>query len=160
MMQKSKTDFIYHTHNPRYEQKFAASSKNGKLFVTDFYDFYFAVNASENDAKSRKSNSFITNITRDMDQKMLPAAKMESFCHRFYDFYFAVSASENDAKSRKPNSFITPITRDKDQKLLPEAKMENFCHLFMIFILQKAHMKTMNKFENRIQLSHPLPEIS
>ena len=62
--------------------------------------------------KSRKPNSFITPITRDMDQKLLPAAKMETFCHQFKDFYFAVSASENDANSRKPNLFITPITRD------------------------------------------------
>ena len=73
-----------------------------------------------------------------MDQKLLPAAKKESLCHRFNDFYFAVSASENDAESRKPNSFITPITRDKDQKLLPEAKMETFCHPFYDFYFAKS----------------------
>ena len=81
----------------------------GKLFVTDFYDFIFAVSASENDAKSLKLNAFITPITRDMDQKLLPAVKMENFlspiCMGY--FYFVVSASENDAKCRKSNSFIS-----------------------------------------------------
>ena len=75
----SKTEFFYHTHDPRYGQKSAASSKNGKFFVTDFLFFYFAGKPSENDEKFRKPNSFITPMTRDMDQKVLPAVKMGNF---------------------------------------------------------------------------------
>ena len=45
----SKTEFIYHTNDPRYGQKYAASSKNRKLFVADFSDFYLAASASVND---------------------------------------------------------------------------------------------------------------
>ena len=84
----SKTEFFHHTHDPRYGQKSAASSKNGKFFVTDFFLFYFAVKPSENDEKCRKPNSFITPMTRDMDKKVLPAVKMGNFCHRFFCFLF------------------------------------------------------------------------
>ena len=48
---------------------FEVSSKNGKLFVADFSEFYLAVSASANDAKHRKPNSFITPMTRDMGKK-------------------------------------------------------------------------------------------
>ena len=43
-MHNTKTEFIYHTHDPRYGPTYAASSKNGKHFVADFSDFYLAVN--------------------------------------------------------------------------------------------------------------------
>ena len=56
-----------------------ATKKNGKLFVTDFSDFYLAASVSVNDANHRKPNSFITHMTRDMDRNMLPAAKTENF---------------------------------------------------------------------------------
>ena len=78
-MQTTVIEFIYHTHDPRYGPKYAASSKNGKLFVADFSDFYPAVSASVNDANHRKPNSFITPMTGDMAQNMLPAAKTENF---------------------------------------------------------------------------------
>ena len=39
---------------------FQVSSKNGKLFVADYFDFYLAVSASVNDAKHRKPISFMT----------------------------------------------------------------------------------------------------
>ena len=90
----SKTEFFYHTHDPRYGQKSAASSKNGKFFVTDFFLFYFAVKPSENDEKCRKPNSFITPMTRDMDKKVLPAVKMGTFLSPiFLVFHFAVKPS-------------------------------------------------------------------
>ena len=79
MMQTPEAEFIYHTHDPRYGQKYPASSKNGKLFVADYSDFYLAVSAFVNDAKHQKSNSFITPMTRDMDQNMLPAVKTKNF---------------------------------------------------------------------------------
>ena len=60
-------------------QIFQVSSKNGKLFVADFSDFYLAVSASVNDANYRKPNSFITPMTRDMDRNILPAVKTENF---------------------------------------------------------------------------------
>ena len=75
----SKTEFFYHTHDPRYGPKSAASSKNGKFFVTDFFLFYFAVKPSENDEKCRKPNSFITPMTRDMDQKSAASSKNGKF---------------------------------------------------------------------------------
>ena len=71
----SKTKFFYHTHDPRYGPKSAASSKNGKFFVTDCFLFYFAVKPSENDEKCRKPISFITPMTRDMDQKSAASSK-------------------------------------------------------------------------------------
>ena len=74
-----KTEFIYHTHDPRYGPKYAASSKNGKLFVADFSDFYVAVSASVNDANHRKPSSSITSVTRDKGQNMLSAVKTENF---------------------------------------------------------------------------------
>ena len=55
---------------------FQVSSKNGKLFVADFY---LAASASVNDANHRKPNSFITPMTRDMGRNMLPAVKTENF---------------------------------------------------------------------------------
>ena len=58
---------------------FQVISKNGKLFVTDFSDFYLAVSASVNDANYRKPISFITSMTRDMGRNMLPAVKTENF---------------------------------------------------------------------------------
>ena len=84
----SKTEFFYHTHDPRYGQKSAASSKNGKFFVTDFYVFYFAVKPSENDEKCRKPNSFITPIDPRYGQKSAASSKngiclSPIFCHRF-----------------------------------------------------------------------------
>ena len=69
-------------HDPRYGPKYAASSKNGKLFLADFSDFYLAVSASVNDSNYRRPNSFITPMTRDMDRKMLPAEKV--FLADFY----------------------------------------------------------------------------
>ena len=88
MMQTPKAEFIYHTHDPRYGQKCPASSKNGKLFVTDFFsDFYPAVSAFVNDAKHRKSKSFITPMTRDMGKNVLPAVKTKKrFVADFSDF--------------------------------------------------------------------------
>ena len=83
----SKTEFFYHTHDPRYGPKSAASSKNGKFFVTDFFLFYFAVKSSENNEKCRKPNSFITPMTRDMDQKVLPAVKMGIFLSPIFFFF-------------------------------------------------------------------------
>ena len=135
----SKTEFIYHTHDPRYVPKYAASSKNGKLFVADFSDFYLAASASENDANQRKPNSFITSVTRDMGQNMLPAVKTEkNFVANFSDFYLAVSASVNDANHRKPNSFITSVTQDMGQNMLPAVKTENVLSpiFFFFFYLE------------------------
>ena len=87
-MQKTKTKFIYHTYDPRYGPKYAASSKNEKKIVADFSDFYLAVSASKNDAEHRKPNSFITPMTRDMGQIMLPAEKNGIlFVADFSDFY-------------------------------------------------------------------------
>ena len=60
-------------------KKYGAISKNGKLFVADFSDFFLAVNASKNDAKYQKPNSFIRPMTRDMGKNMLPAVKTENF---------------------------------------------------------------------------------
>ena len=57
-------------------QNYAASSKNGKLFVANFSDFYLAVSAFVNDAKHQKSNSFITPMTRDMGQKYAASSVM------------------------------------------------------------------------------------
>ena len=84
MMQTPKVEFINHTHDPRYGQKCPASIKNGKLFAAEFSDFYLAVSAFVNDAKYRKSNSFITPMTRDMGQNMLPAVKTKNFCRRYF----------------------------------------------------------------------------
>ena len=88
MMQTPKAEFIYHIHDPRYGQKCPASSKNGKLFVADFFsEFYLSVSAFVNDAKHRKSNSFITPMNRDMGPNMLPAVKKEKlFVADFSDF--------------------------------------------------------------------------
>ena len=60
-------------------QIFQVNSKNEKLCVADFSDFYLAVSASENVTNYRKPNSFITPMTRDMDRNMLPAVKTENF---------------------------------------------------------------------------------
>ena len=136
MVQIPKTEFIYHTHDPRYGPKYAARSKNGKLSLADFSDFYLAVSASVNDANYRKPNSFITPMTRDMDRNMLPAVKNgKHFLADFSDFYLTVRASVNDANYRRPNSFITPMTRDMDRNMLPAVKTENFFSpIFLIFI--------------------------
>ena len=83
----SKTEFFYHTYDPRYEQKSAASSKNGKFFVTDIFLLYFAVLLSKNIEKWRKPNSFITPMTRDMDKKVLPAVKMGNFLSLIFLFF-------------------------------------------------------------------------
>ena len=101
---------------------FEVSSKNGKLFVADFSDFYLAVSASANDAKHRKPNSFIIPMTRDMGKKMLPAVKTGFFGRRFKFsyFYLPVSASINDANHLKPKSFFKPMTRDMGQNMLQQ----------------------------------------
>ena len=44
-----------------------------------FSQIYLAVSAFVNDAKYRKSNSFITKMTRDMGRNMLPAVKTKNF---------------------------------------------------------------------------------
>ena len=76
----SKTEFFYHTHDPRYGQKSAASSKNGKFFCHRYFClFYFAVKPSEKDEKCRKPNSFIIPMTRDMDQKSAASSKNGKF---------------------------------------------------------------------------------
>ena len=73
-------------------------------------------------------------MTRDMDQKVLPAVKMGNFLSPIcFLFYFAVKPSENDEKCRKPNSFITPMTRDMDQKVLPAVKMGIFLSSIFFF---------------------------
>ena len=88
MQTTAKTEFIYHTHDPRYGPKYAASSKNGKLFLADFSDFYLAVSASVNDANYRRPNSFITPMTRDMDRNMTASSKNgKLFLADFSDFY-------------------------------------------------------------------------
>ena len=71
---------LSHAHDSRdMDQKYAASSRNGIVFLADFSDFYLAVSASVNDANYRRPNSFITPMTRDMDRNMLPAVKTENF---------------------------------------------------------------------------------
>ena len=60
-------------------QIFQVNSKNGKLFLADFSDFYLAVSASVNDANYRRPNSFIKPKNRDMDRNMLPAVKTKNF---------------------------------------------------------------------------------
>ena len=60
-------------------QIFQVNSKNEKLFVADFSDFYLDVSASINNANYRRPNSFITPMTRDMDRNMLPAVKTKNF---------------------------------------------------------------------------------
>ena len=74
----------------RYGPKYPASSKNGKLFIADFPDFYLAASASKNG---------------------------KLFFADFSDFYLVASASVNDANRRKPNSCITPMTRDMGQNI-------------------------------------------
>ena len=54
MMKISKTEFFYHTIDPRYGQKSAASSKNGNFFVTDFFFFFFIL--LYNDLKMMKND--------------------------------------------------------------------------------------------------------
>ena len=49
-------------------QNMLPAVKTENLSVSDFSDFYLAVSASVNDANQRKPNSFITPMTRDMDQ--------------------------------------------------------------------------------------------
>ena len=103
-----KNEFIYHTHDPRYGPKYAASSKNGKLFLADFSDFYLAVSASVNDANYRRPNSFITPMTRDYGPKYAVSSKNgKLFLADFSDFYLAVSASVNDANYRRPFIYHT-----------------------------------------------------
>ena len=151
----SKTEFLYHTIDPRYGQKSAASSKNGKFFVTDFFLFYFAVKPSENDEKCRKPNSFITPYDPRYGQKSAASSKNGKFFEnnvtdafitprtrdlpavgKFFCYFAAVKPSENNEKCRKPNSFITPMTRDMDKKVLPAVKMGNFLSpIFFFFIL-------------------------
>ena len=59
---ETRFSFITVTHDPRYGQKSAASSKNGNFFVTDFsvivFFFYFAVKPSKNDNKMSKTEFF------------------------------------------------------------------------------------------------------
>ena len=75
MMQKVE-DRIYLSHPlTEIRTKISASTKYGNFFVIDFYDFYFAVSASEYDSKSRKPKSFITPITRDMGPKIAASSK-------------------------------------------------------------------------------------
>ena len=117
---------------------YAASSKNGKLFVADVSDFYLAVSTSVN-ANYRKPNSFITAMTRDMGRNMPKYAASSKngklFVADFSYFYLAVSASVNDANFRNSNSFITPMTRDMGRNMLPAVKTENFLSpIFLIFI--------------------------
>ena len=128
-------------------QIFQVNSKNEKLFLADFSDFYLAVSAFENDANYRKPNSFITPMTRDMDRNMLPAVKNgKLFLAVFSDFYLAVSASVNGANYRRPNSFITPMTRDMDRNKLPAVKTEIFLNL-------AASVNDANY--RKLHLSHP-----
>ena len=95
----SKTEFSYHTHDPRYGQKSAASSKNGKFFVTDIFLFHFAAKPSENNEKMSKTEFFYhTHETRDMDKKVLPAVKMGIFCHRLFLVFILL---ENHLKMMK-----------------------------------------------------------
>ena len=77
-MQTPENRFHLSINDPRYWPKYAASSKNGKLFLADFSDFYLAVSASVNDANYRKLISFITPMTRDKGRNMLPAVKTEN----------------------------------------------------------------------------------
>ena len=78
MMQTNENRIHLSHRDPRYGPKYVASSKNGKPFVANFSDFYLAVSASVNDANHRKPNSFITSVTQDMGQNMLPAVKTEN----------------------------------------------------------------------------------
>ena len=47
-------------------------------------------------------------MTRDMDQKVLPAVKMGNFLSPIFSlFYFAVKPSENDEKCRKSEYLLS-----------------------------------------------------
>ena len=117
-------------------QIFQVNSKNEKLFLADFSDFYLAVSVSVNDANYRRPSSFITPNDPRYGPKYAASSKNgKLFLADFSDFYLAVSASVNDANYRKPNSFITPMTRDMDRNMLPAVKTENFFSpIFLIFI--------------------------
>ena len=133
----------------------AASSKNGKFFVTDFFSvFYFAVKPSENDEKMSKTEFFYhTHDPRYGQKSAASAVKMGNFfVTDFFVFYFAVKPSTVENR----DSFITPMTRDLDKKVLPAVKMGNFLSpIFLFFILLQNHLKMMKNVENRILLSHP-----
>ena len=87
-MQTTENRFhLSHTHDQGYWPKYAASSKNGKLFVADFSDFYLAVSAFVNDANYRKPISFFTPMTRDMGRNMLSAVNGKLFVADFSDFF-------------------------------------------------------------------------
>ena len=103
---------IYLSHpGPEIWAKYAASSKNGKLFVAKFFDFYLAVIYA---TSSKNGKLFVAD---------------------FSDFYLAVSASVNDANYRKPNSFITLMTRDMVKNMLPAVETETFLSpISLIFI--------------------------
>ena len=58
--------------------------KTENFFLADFSDFYLVVSASVNDTKRRKPNSFITHMTRDMGQNMLPAEQTKNLINIFY----------------------------------------------------------------------------
>ena len=83
----SKTEFFYHTHDPRYGQKSAASSKNGKNFVTDFSVFILLFNHLKMMKNVENRIFFITPMTRDMDKKVLPAVKMGNFLSSIFFFF-------------------------------------------------------------------------
>ena len=117
---------------------FQVSSKNGKLFVADFYDFYLAASASVNDANHRKQNH--THDPRHGPKCTASSKNGKLFVADFSVFYLAVSASVNDANHRKPSSFITPMTRNMGQNMLPAVKTENLLSpIFLIFISLLAH---------------------
>ena len=72
----SKTDFFYHTHDPRYGPKSAASSKNGKFFVTDFFLFHLLQNHSKM-MKNVENRILLSHPWPEIwTKKMLPAVKM------------------------------------------------------------------------------------
>ena len=130
----SKTEFFYHTHDPRYGQKSAASSKNGKFFVTDFSVFYFAVKPSENDEKCRKPNSFITPIDPRYGQKSAASSKNGKFVRHRYFMCFILLYNHLKIMKNFENRILLlhPLTRDMDKKVLPAVKMGIFCHRFFV----------------------------
>ena len=136
MMKNVENRILYHTHDPRYGQKSAASSKNGKFFVTYISVYYFALKPSESDEKCRKPNFYHTHDPRYGPKSPASSKKWTFLVTDFSVFYFAVKPSKNDEKCRKAISFITPMTRDMDKKELPAVKMGKFLSpIFLFFIL-------------------------
>ena len=85
MMQNGKNRFFYHTQNPRYGQKKSLSAEKMVTFLAPiFNDFYFAVSASENDAKRQKHNS----LNQYMDKNCCQQKKKPDFKVVFFFFVF------------------------------------------------------------------------